>query len=59
MHIYAAEIYALGRSLPRATKEVDVMTTRDEPREDFPEMKLGAAGLRIFVILPVEYQYPH
>jgi hypothetical protein len=35
------------------------MTARSQSCEDFPEMKLGAAGLRIFVVLPVEYEYPH
>jgi hypothetical protein len=32
---------------------------RHDSREDFPQMKLGSAGLRIQVILPVEDEYPH
>jgi hypothetical protein len=35
------------------------VATRHYPREDFPQMKLGSAGLRIQVILPVEDEYPH
>jgi hypothetical protein len=35
------------------------MTARDQSREDFPEMKLGPASLGIFVVLPVQYEYPH
>jgi hypothetical protein len=32
---------------------------RYDATEDFPEVELGSAGLRIFVILPVENEYPH
>jgi hypothetical protein len=35
------------------------VASRDYATEDFPEVKLGPAGLRIFVILPVENEYPH
>ena len=55
----ALEICALRRPLPGAAEKVDAVPARDDPGEDFPEVKLGAAGLRIFVILPVEYEYPH
>jgi hypothetical protein len=35
------------------------MTARDQSREDFAEVKLGTASLGIFLVLPVQYQYPH
>jgi hypothetical protein len=31
------------------------VTARNQPAEDFTEMELGATGLRIFVVLPVQY----
>jgi hypothetical protein len=31
------------------------VTARNQPPEDFAEMELGATGLRIFVVLPVQY----
>jgi hypothetical protein len=31
----------------------------DDAAEDFLEVKLGTARLRILVILPVEYEYAH
>jgi hypothetical protein len=33
--------------------------TRDNAAEDFLQVNLGAAGLRILVILPIEYEYSH
>jgi hypothetical protein len=35
------------------------MAARDDAAEDFLQVKLGTAGLRVFVILPVEDKYPH
>jgi hypothetical protein len=35
------------------------MTPRDYPTEDFLEVKLGTAGLRVFDVLPVQYEYAH
>jgi hypothetical protein len=35
------------------------VTSRSQPPEYFTEMKLGAAGLRIFVVLPVQNEDPH
>jgi hypothetical protein len=35
------------------------VAARNQPREDFPEVKLGTACLRVLVVLPVEYEYPH
>jgi hypothetical protein len=35
------------------------VSPRDDATEDLPEVKLGAARLRIFMILPVEDEYPH
>src|SRR4051812_34887668 len=49
-----------GRSaLPGATQQVDLMTEPAYSPEDFSQMKFGATCLRIFVVLPVEYEYPH
>jgi hypothetical protein len=35
------------------------MSSRDYSLEDFSQMKLGAACQRIFVVLPIQYEYPH
>jgi hypothetical protein len=35
------------------------MTHRNQAPEDLPQVKLRATRLRILVILPVEYEYPH
>jgi len=32
---------------------------RDDPAEDFLEVKLSATCLRILLILPIEYEYAH
>src|SRR6267143_1565147 len=55
----ASEIDALRRPLPGTAQKVDAVTASGQSCEDLPEMKLGAARLRIFVVLPVEYEYPH
>jgi hypothetical protein len=53
------EIHSRRSAVPRAAEEVDLVPARNYAREDFPQMKLGSAGLRIQVILPVEDEYPH
>jgi hypothetical protein len=53
------QIRARGRIRPRAAQQINGMTTGDDAAENLPEMKLGTAGLRILVILPVEDKYPH
>jgi len=45
--------------VPRAAEEIYAMTARNQSREDFAEVKLGPASLRIFVVLPVQYEYTH
>ena len=55
----SVEVHSQRRAFPRAAEEVDTVSARNNPREDFPQMKLGSAGLRIQVILPVEDEYPH
>jgi hypothetical protein len=35
------------------------MSSRDYSPEDLFQMKLGATCLRIFVVLPIQYEYPH
>jgi hypothetical protein len=53
------QIRALGSVQPRAAEQIDSMAARDDAAEDFLEVKLGTAGLRILRILPVEDEYPH
>ena len=55
----AAEVGARRRRFPRAAEEVHAVAKSNQPRENFPEVKLSAASLRILVVLPVEYEYPH
>jgi len=59
VHLDAAEVGARWGRLPRAAQEVNAVTAHGQSREDFPKVKLGAASLRILVVLPVEYEYPH
>jgi hypothetical protein len=35
------------------------MSACDYAAENLPQMELGAPCLRVGVILPVEYEYPH
>jgi hypothetical protein len=35
------------------------MSARNDATEDFLEVQLGPARLRILVILPVQYEYSH
>jgi hypothetical protein len=53
------QIGAGWRALPRAAQQIYAVTALDQARKDFPEVKLGPAGLGIFVVLPVQYEYPH
>jgi hypothetical protein len=59
MDFDAAEVCSCRRHLPGAAQEVHAVAGRYHAREDFPEVELGAACLRILVVLPVEYEYPH
>jgi hypothetical protein len=59
MNVDALEIRPLRGALPRAAKKIDAVPPADDATEDFSEVKLGAARLRILVILPVEDEYPH
>jgi hypothetical protein len=59
MDLDPVEIDARRRSLPGAAEKIDAVSPGSQSREDFPEMKLSAASLRIFVVQPVEYEYPH
>jgi hypothetical protein len=45
--------FALRRAHPGAAQKVNAMAPRNNPTEDFLEVKLGAAGLRVLEILPV------
>jgi hypothetical protein len=51
----ATEIRARWCGRPGAAQQVDSVTASHQAREDFPEMELGAPGLGIFLILPVQY----
>jgi hypothetical protein len=59
MNVDAIELCSLRGILPRAAQKIDAVSPRDDATEDLPEVKLGAARLRIFMILPVEDEYPH
>jgi hypothetical protein len=59
MHFDAIEVDPLRYRAPRATQQIYAMAPRHDPPEDFPEMKLRAARLRILEVLPVQYEYPH
>jgi hypothetical protein len=59
MDIESVEVHAWLRVVPGAAEKIHGVTMRDDSREDFPQMKLGSARVRILVILPVEDEYPH
>jgi hypothetical protein len=55
----AVELDAVERRLGRSTgppgaQERDLVSPLREPPEDFVEMRLGAAGVRVFAVLPVD-----
>jgi hypothetical protein len=47
------EMRAMWSIWPRAADQIDAMTARDDAAEDLPEVKLGTAGVRVRVILPI------
>jgi hypothetical protein len=57
--VYTVEIHPLRSVLPRAAKKIHLVSALDDATEHFLEMKLGTARVRILVILPIEYEYPH
>ena len=44
---------------PTAAQQRDLVAGRREPPEDLVQMDLGAAGLRIVAVLPVDEEQPH
>jgi hypothetical protein len=59
VHINAHESCPRRSTQPGAAEEIDAVPPRDDSAEDFLEVELGAACLRILVILPIENEYPH
>src|SRR5438105_2938065 len=59
MHVDAVEDNPLRRAAPSAAKQVYSVARLNDSAENLAKMNLGAAGLRIFVILPVEDQDLH
>jgi hypothetical protein len=59
VNVDAIEGYAWSSILPGAAKQIHTVSAGDDAAEDFLEVKLGTARLRILVILPVEYEYAH
>src|SRR5688500_15310335 len=59
VHFDTFERRAGGSAWPRAAEQRNLMTARGNPAEDLPEMKLGSTSMRIFVVLPVQHEYPH
>jgi hypothetical protein len=59
VNVDTIEIHPLGGILPGAAEKIDTVSASSDATENFLEVQLGAACLRILVILPVEYEYPH
>jgi hypothetical protein len=59
MDLDSTDSLALSGALPRAAKQIDSMAVGRDSPEDFCQMQLGSACLRILLILPVENEYPH
>jgi hypothetical protein len=53
------KIHPRRHVVPGATEEIDTMSGRCYSAEDLAEVELRASGLRILIVLPVEYKYPH
>jgi hypothetical protein len=47
------------RSAPAAAEEIHFMTQGGNPSKDLMQMKLGASGLWILAVQPVEYEDAH
>ena len=59
VHLDAVEPRVRGTSRPAPTEESNVMPGACETTEYFVHVNLGAAGLRIVTVLPVEEQNAH
>jgi hypothetical protein len=59
MHVDSVNHLAVRRSFPAATEKRDGVTAPSNSSKDFVEMKLGASGLRVFTILPIEDENLH
>jgi len=57
--IDAVEIRAWRRVAPGAAEQVNRVPARNDPPENFLQMQLGATGLGIGEVLPVDDEYPH
>jgi hypothetical protein len=55
MYVDSVEGNARRRTCPRAAEQIDTVAARRNSSKNLAEMKLGASGLRIFRILPVDY----
>jgi hypothetical protein len=59
MHGHPIERRSLRRAGPPAAEQGDVMPLRGKSAEDLVQVDLGAAGLRILAILPVDDKDSH
>ena len=59
VYIDSVQSHPRQSALPRAAEKIHAVTARDYATEDFSEVKLGSARLRILVVLPVQNKYPH
>ena len=55
----ALQIGALRSVFPGAAEKIHGVPARDDAAEDFLEVKLSTTCLRVFVVLPIEYEYSH
>jgi hypothetical protein len=55
----AIPIVAFGYVCPATAQQIYAVPARDYATENLLKVKLGAAGLRVGKILPVENEYPH
>ncbi|MDQ2766881.1 MAG: hypothetical protein M3Y30_06965 [Gemmatimonadota bacterium] len=59
MHVDPVECRALRRARPTAPQQRDLVPARRQPAEDLVQMNLGAAGVRILAVLPIDDEHAH
>jgi hypothetical protein len=57
--IDAVDHRARGCLAPSAAEKLDSVTSRDKTTEYLMEMELCATRLRVFTILPIQYENAH
>jgi hypothetical protein len=59
MHFDTVKIHPRRSIVPRTAEKIHAVPARCYPAKNFAKVKLGASGLGILIVLPVQYKYAH